>query len=67
MNKHERANRTSWNRAADEYQATNAAQLMGQVSSGNLIWGVWAIPETELNVLGDVRGKDVLELGCGAA
>ncbi|HTD37568.1 MAG TPA: class I SAM-dependent methyltransferase, partial [Candidatus Limnocylindrales bacterium] len=28
---------------------------------------MWSIPESELNVLGDVRGKDVLELGCGAA
>jgi SAM-dependent methyltransferase len=28
---------------------------------------VWSIPEAELNVLGDVSGLDVLELGCGAA
>jgi len=28
---------------------------------------VWSIPEDELRVLGDVRGKDVLEFGCGAA
>jgi SAM-dependent methyltransferase len=28
---------------------------------------VWQIPEAELNVLGDVSGLDVLELGCGAA
>jgi SAM-dependent methyltransferase len=28
---------------------------------------VWRIPEAELNVLGDPRRKDVLELGCGAA
>jgi ubiquinone/menaquinone biosynthesis C-methylase UbiE len=28
---------------------------------------VWGIPERELRVLGDVAGKDVLELGCGAA
>ncbi|MGI9184330.1 MAG: RNA polymerase sigma factor [Solirubrobacteraceae bacterium] len=30
-------------------------------------WGVWQRPESELNVLGDVAGRDVLELGCGAA
>lgn len=30
-------------------------------------WGVWGYPESELGVLGDVRGLDVLELGCGAA
>jgi len=28
---------------------------------------VWQIPEAELEILGDVAGKDVLELGCGAA
>jgi SAM-dependent methyltransferase len=28
---------------------------------------VWQIPEAELNVLGDVKGLDILELGCGAA
>jgi len=28
---------------------------------------VWQIPEAELQVLGDVGGKDVMELGCGAA
>jgi len=28
---------------------------------------VWQIPEADLQVLGDVAGKDVLELGCGAA
>jgi SAM-dependent methyltransferase len=28
---------------------------------------VWGIPEHELGVLGETRGLDVLELGCGAA
>jgi SAM-dependent methyltransferase len=28
---------------------------------------MWQIPESELGVLGEVAGKDVLELGCGAA
>ena len=28
---------------------------------------MWRIPESELAVLGDVAGLDVLELGCGAA
>ena len=30
-------------------------------------WGVWGIPESDLEVLGDLHGKDVLEFGCGAA
>ena len=28
---------------------------------------MWRIPEDELQVLGDVRDRDVLEYGCGAA
>jgi SAM-dependent methyltransferase len=32
-----------------------------------MAWGVWQIPEAELRVLGDIRAKDILELGCGAA
>jgi SAM-dependent methyltransferase len=28
---------------------------------------MWQLPEDELQILGDVAGKDVLELGCGAA
>jgi ubiquinone/menaquinone biosynthesis C-methylase UbiE len=32
-----------------------------------MAWGVWRIPEAELHILGEVAGKDVLELGCGAA
>ena len=30
-------------------------------------WGLWAVPESELGVLGDVAGLDVVELGCGTA
>ena len=31
------------------------------------MWGEWQIPESELHLLGDVSGKDILEFGCGAA
>jgi SAM-dependent methyltransferase len=57
-------NRGRWDAESDEYQARHAAQLE---ASGGTAWGVWQIPESELQVLGDVRGRDVLELGCGAA
>jgi SAM-dependent methyltransferase len=30
-------------------------------------WGIWGVDESELNVLGDVAGLDVCELGCGTA
>jgi SAM-dependent methyltransferase len=37
-------------------------------AEGELRWGIFGIPEDELGgPLGDVRGRDVLELGCGTA
>jgi SAM-dependent methyltransferase len=56
-------NRGGWNDLSDEYQAEHKDSL-GKAPTA---WGIWRIPETELNVLGDVAGLDVLELGCGAA
>ncbi len=32
-----------------------------------MTWGVWAVPESELRLLPEVRGRDVIELGCGTA
>jgi SAM-dependent methyltransferase len=58
-------NRRRWDAAADEYQATHGAQL--EASGGGAAWGVWGLPESDLHVLGEVSGRDVLELGCGAA
>jgi SAM-dependent methyltransferase len=29
------------------------------------VWGAWDIPEEELGILPDVRGLDVIDLGCG--
>jgi SAM-dependent methyltransferase len=55
------ANRAAWDARADEYQRKHGPFLRGAA------WGTWQIPESELGLLGDVRGKDVLELGCGAA
>jgi len=58
-----RTNRRYWDRFADEYQERHGSQL----NHNELCWGVWATPESELKVLGDVAGKDILELGCGGA
>jgi SAM-dependent methyltransferase len=30
-------------------------------------WGIWHVPESEVRMLPDVRGLDVIELGCGTA
>lgn len=56
-------NRAYWDRTSDEYQERHREFI----NRPELRWGVWQIPESELKVLGDVAGKDVLELGCGAA
>jgi SAM-dependent methyltransferase len=61
---HEASNRSAWNAESDDYQARHGDQLR---DSGGLAWGVTQIPESELRVLGDVAGLDVLEFGCGAA
>ena len=57
-----RRNREFWDGQSDSYQERNAAFI-----ERGMAWGLWQIPEAELNVLGDVSGLDVLELGCGAA
>ena len=56
-------NRAVWDCKSDEYQERNA----GFIGRPEPRWGMWQLPESELGVLGDVAGKDVLELGCGAA
>ena len=60
---HARTNRAFWNDLSDSYQADHAPQL----DVHGAAWGVWQIPEDELRILGEVAGRDVLELGCGAA
>jgi SAM-dependent methyltransferase len=59
---HELRNRRFWDDDADDYQAVHHDQL-----ARGAVWGAWSIPESELRVLGDVSGLDVLELGCGGA
>lgn len=56
-------NRKGWNYRADKYQRA----IGGTNAYGGLKWGPNRFPEDELKVLGNVRGKDVLEVGCGAA
>lgn len=64
LSKHAAENRRSWNADSDAYQEDHGPQL---AASGGMAWGVWQIPEASLQILGDVKGLDMLELGCGAA
>ncbi len=61
---HVRKNRRDWDASSDGYQREHAPQLNRWDRPR---WGVWGVLETRLQVLGDVRGRDVLEYGCGAA
>lgn len=56
-------NRRFWDADADAYQDAHGDGL----ARAPLAWGAYRAPESELRVLGDVHGLDVLELGCGAA
>ena len=56
-------NRIYWNKSSDDYQERHNQILTAEA----LAWGVWRIPESQLQVLGDVSGKILLEYGCGAA
>ncbi len=58
-----RTNLESWEADSADYQARNASQLNRW---DGVVWGTWAIPEVEIQALGDVSDLRTLELGCGA-
>jgi SAM-dependent methyltransferase len=58
-----RANRRDWDRYADEYQATHGPFLRDI----GFVWSPEGVDEADVQVLGDVAGRRVLEVGCGAA
>jgi SAM-dependent methyltransferase len=57
-------NRANWTRANAEYTDDRAHDAWTQEE---IEWGVCRVPESEVNVLPDVEGTDVVELGCGTA
>jgi SAM-dependent methyltransferase len=57
-------NVANWTRANAEYTDTSAERAWAQ---GEITWGIWSLPESDLDVLGDVSGLDIIELGCGTA
>jgi ubiquinone/menaquinone biosynthesis C-methylase UbiE len=59
---HIRQNVAHWTRINAEYTNDNAESAWAQ---DEIKWGMWQIPESELNALGEVAGLDVIDLGCG--
>src|SRR6187551_985501 len=61
LSEHAARNRDSWNEDAHNW-VEPAREAWGSETPW---WGGWRIPEADLRVLPDVRGLDVIDLGCG--
>lgn len=55
-------NRVSWGEEAKNYVASGRKNWQEDPS-----WGVFSIPESQVGLLPDVKGRDCLEAGCGTA
>ena len=53
---HVTKNRAAWNADSDHYQELHSQQL----DHVERAWGVWALLEDQLDLLGDVSGRGVL-------
>jgi SAM-dependent methyltransferase len=58
-----RANRLWWDAEARTYQDEHGAFL----GDADFVWCPEGLREADARLLGEVRGRDVLEIGCGAA
>ena len=58
-----RANRLWWDASAQDYQDEHGDFL----GDADLLWCPEGLREADAHLLGDVAGRDVLEVGCGAA
>ena len=57
-------NRRVWTKVNADYTDARALEAWRQEE---IDWGMFGVPEASIGVLGDVAGKDVIELGCGTA
>jgi SAM-dependent methyltransferase len=57
-------NRVAWTKGNAEYTDARANIAW---TKDEIDWGIWDHPESDIDVLGDVDGLDVVELGCGTA
>jgi len=57
-------NRGLWTKTNAEYTDAQAARKW---ALEEITWGLWEVPESDVGVLGDLAGLDVVELGCGTA
>jgi SAM-dependent methyltransferase len=57
-------NREVWTKANAEYTDRKARESWAKEE---IDWGMFSGPESEIGALGEIAGKDVIELGCGTA
>src|SRR5205807_5639269 len=57
-------NREVWTVSNANYTAGSATESWAQ---DEITWGRWHTPESEIKVLPQLRGLEVIELGCGTA
>jgi SAM-dependent methyltransferase len=60
---HVLVNREGWDADADNWVEPGRTAW----ASDEITWGAWSVAESDLRVLPDVDGLDVIELGCGTA
>ena len=60
---HVRENKASWEAEAANY----VEPARRNWAAGEISWGMFGVPEADVGALPDVRGMDVVELGCGTA
>jgi SAM-dependent methyltransferase len=53
-----------WTRVNAEFADADARRAW---SEQEMSWGMWATPDADLGIFGDVSGLDAVELGCGTA
>jgi SAM-dependent methyltransferase len=61
LSEHAARTRDQWNRMAADWVAAGRAAWERPTPD----WGMFSVPEEEVHILPDVRGCDVLDLGCG--
>ncbi|GAB2642118.1 class I SAM-dependent methyltransferase [Prescottella soli] len=62
-----RASRAWWDADADDYHRTHGEFLGVDSTDGEFVWCPEGLHEGDVQLLGDVAGKRILEVGCGSA
>lgn len=63
----QRANRAWWDDESPQYHREHGDFLGADIAGGDFIWCPENLSERDAQLLGDVDGRTVLEVGCGSA